>query len=149
MGLSDICNRSVVVTSAKTSVQEAARLMREHHVGSLVVVEETARGRKPVGIVTDRDIVIEVVAARVEPATVTVGEIMGPGLVTARESAEPWETIELMRRRGVRRIPVLSDEGFLVGIVTVDDLLELLAEQLDGLAKAIAAEQTREARSRA
>ena len=148
MGLSDICNRSVVVTSAKTSVQEAARLMREHHVGSLVVVEETARGRKPVGIVTDRDIVIEVVAARVEPATVTVGEIMGPGLVTARASAEPWETIELMRRGGVRRIPVLSDEGFLVGIVTVDDLLELLAEQLDGLAKAITAEQTREARSR-
>ena len=148
MGLSDICNRSVVVTSVKTSVQEAARLMREHHVGSLVVVEETARGRKPVGIITDRDIVIEVVAARVEPATVTVGEIMGPDLVTARESAEPWETIELMRREGVRRIPVLSDDGFLVGIVTVDDLLELLAGQLDGLAKAITAEQTREARSR-
>ena len=148
MGLSEICNRSVVVTAAKTSVQDAARLMREHHVGSLVVVEETARGRKPVGIVTDRDIVVEVVAARVEASTVTVGEIMGPGLVTARETAEPWDTIALMRREGVRRIPVLSDDGFLVGIVTVDDLLEILAEQLDGLAKVITAEQTREARRR-
>ena len=148
MGLSEICNRSVVVTAAKTSVQEAARLMREHHVGSLVIVEETARGRRPVGIVTDRDIVVEVVAARVEPATVTVGEIMGPGLVTARESDEPWETIQLMRQKGVRRIPVLGDDGLLVGIVTVDDLLEIIAEELDGLAKVIAAEQTREVRSR-
>lgn len=148
MGLSELCNRSVVVTLAKTSVEDAARLMREHHVGSLVVVEESARGRRPIGIITDRDIVIEVVAARVAPATVTVGEIMGPELVTAREGDEPWDTIALMRQRGVRRIPVVGADGLLVGIVTVDDLLEIIAEQLDGLAKVISAEQTREARSR-
>jgi len=148
MGLAEICNRSVVMASPKTSVEEVSRLMREHHVGSLVVVEETARGRRPVGIVTDRDVVIEVVAAGVAPATVTVGEIMGPELVTARESDEPWETIRLMRRRGVRRIPVVGDDGLLVGIVTVDDLLEIIAEQLDGLAKVFAAEQSREARNR-
>ena len=148
MGLSEICNRSVVVTPAKTSVQEASRLMREHHVGSLVVVEETARGRRPVGIVTDRDVVIEVVAAGVAPATVTVGEIMRPELVTAREADEAWDTIRVMRQRGVRRVPVVGDDGLLVGIVTVVDLLEILAEQLDGLAKVISAELTREARSR-
>jgi CBS domain-containing protein len=148
MGLSELCSRSVVVSLAKASVEEASRLMREQHVGSVVVVEETARGRRPVGIVTDRDIVIEVVAAGVDPATVTVGEIIGPELVTAREVDEPWDTIRVMRERGVRRIPVVSDDGLLVGIVTVDDLLEILAEQLDGLAKAISAEQSREARSR-
>ncbi len=148
MGLSEICNRSVVVTPAKTSVQEASRLMREHHVGSLVVVEDTSRGRRPVGIVTDRDIVIEVVAAGVDPATVTVGEVMGPELVTARESDQPWDTIRVMREQGVRRIPVVGDDGLLVGIVTVDDLLEILAEQLDGLGKVISAEQKREARTR-
>ena len=148
MGLSEICNRSVVVAAPKASVEEAARLMREHHVGSVVVVEETAQGRRPIGIVTDRDLVVEVIASRVAPATVTVGEIMGPGLVTARESDEPWDTIRLMRREGVRRIPVVGDDGCLVGIVTVDDLLEILAEQLDGLARAIAAEQKREARHR-
>ena len=148
MGLSEICNRSVVVTLAKTSVQEASRLMREHHVGSLVVVEETARGRRPVGLVTDRDVVVEVVAAGVAPVTVTVGEIMGPKLVTARESDEPWDAIRVMRQRGVRRIPVVGDDGLLVGIVTVDDLLETISEQLAGLAKAIATEQSREARSR-
>jgi CBS domain-containing protein len=148
MGLSEICNRSVVVTPAKTSVQDASRLMREHHVGSLVVVEDTSRGRRPIGIVTDRDVVIEVVAAGVDPATVTVGEVMGPELVTARESDEPWDTIRVMRERGVRRIPVVGADGLLVGIVTVDDLLEILAEQFDGLAKVISAEQRREARSR-
>lgn len=148
MGLAELCNRSVVVTLAKTSVQEASRLMREHHVGSLVVVEETARGRRPIGIVTDRDVVVEVVAVGVAPATVTVGEIMGPELVTARETDEPWDTIAVMRQRGVRRIPVVGEDGLLVGIVTIDDLLEILAEQLDGLAKVISAELRREARSR-
>ena len=148
MGLAELCNRSVVVTLAKTPVQEAARLMREHHVGSLVVVEETARGRRPIGIVTDRDVVVEVVAAGVSPATVTVGEIMAPELVSAREADEPWDTIQVMRQRGVRRVPVVGEDGLLVGIVTVDDLLEILAEQLDGLAKVISSELRREARSR-
>jgi len=148
MSLSEICNRLVVVTPAKTSVEEASRLMREHHVGSLVVVEESARGRRPIGIITDRDVVIEVVAAGVAPATVTVGEIMGPELVSAREDDEPWDTIRVMQERGVRRIPVVGKDGLLVGIVTVDDLLEIIADQLDRLAKVISSEQTREARSR-
>jgi CBS domain-containing protein len=148
MGLSEICNRSVVVTPRDTSVEAAARLMREHHVGSLVVVDETARGRKPVGILTDRDIAIEVVAAGVAPASVTVGETMAPDLVTARESDEPWETIRLMRQKGIRRVPVVDAQGLLVGIVTVDDLLEIIAEEIDGLVKVIAAEQSREARTR-
>lgn len=148
MGIGEICNRSVVVTLAKTSVQEASRLMREHHVGSLVIVEETERGRRPIGIVTDRDVVIEVVAAGVAPATVTVGEIMGPELVTAHEGDEAWDTIQLMRQRGVRRMPVVGEDGLLVGIVTVDDLIDLIAEQLEGLARVISAEQTREERIR-
>lgn len=148
MSLCEICNRSVVVTPAKTSVEEASRLMREHHVGSLVVVEESARGRRPIGIITDRDVVVEVVAAGVAPATVTVGEVMGAELVTAREDDEPWDTIRVMQERGVRRIPVVGRDGLLVGIVTVDDLLEIIADQLDGLAKVFSSEQKREARSR-
>jgi CBS domain-containing protein len=148
MGLGEICNRVVVVTTRDTGVDEAARLMREHHVGSLVVVDETAMGRKPAGIVTDRDIVIEVVAAGVAPATVRVGEIMGPELAMAQETDEPWDTIKRMRARGVRRMPVVNGSGVLVGIVTVDDLVETIAEQLDGLVKVIGQEQAREARTR-
>jgi len=148
MGLGEICNRVVVVTTRNTGVGEAARLMREHHVGSLVIVDETALGRKPVGIVTDRDLVIEVVAAGVAPAAVTVGEIMGPTLATARETDEPWDTIKRMRAKGVRRMPVVNGDGVLVGIVTVDDLVETIAEQLDGLVRVIGQEQAREARTR-
>ena len=148
MGLGEICNRVVVVTTRDTRLDEAARLMREHHVGSLVVVDETGRGRKPVGILTDRDIVIEVVAAGVPPETVTVGEVTGAELVTARESDEPWDTIRRMRAKGVRRVPVVTGDGILVGIITVDDLLETIAEQLDGLVKVIGHEQAREARTR-
>jgi len=148
MGLGEICNRVVVVTTRNTATDEAARLMREHHVGSLVVVDETATGRKPAGIVTDRDIVIELVAAGVAPGTVTVGEIMGPELVVARDTDEPWDTIKRMRAKGVRRMPVVNGEGVLVGIVTVDDLVETIAEQLDGLVKVIGQEQAREARTR-
>lgn len=148
MALGEICNRVVVVTTRNTGVDEAARLMREHHVGSLVVVDETALGRKPAGIVTDRDIAIEVVAAGVAPASVTVGEIMGPELVTVQESDEPWDTIQRMRQKGVRRVPVVGRDGVLVGIVTVDDLVETLAEQLDALVKVIGQEQAREARTR-
>ncbi|MCZ7564160.1 MAG: CBS domain-containing protein [Burkholderiales bacterium] len=148
MSLGQLCNRVVVVTTRGTGMDEAARLMREHHVGSLVVVDETALGRKPVGIVTDRDIVIEVVAAGVAPASVTVGDVMGPELVTARESDEPWDTIQRMRAKGVRRVPVVDGEGVLIGIVTVDDLVETVAEQLEGLVKVIGQEQAREARTR-
>jgi len=148
MSLGELCNRVVVVTTRTTGVDEAARLMREHHVGSLVVVDDTAIGRKPVGIVTDRDIVIEVVAAGVAPDSVTVGDVMAPELVTARESDEPWDTIQRMRAKGVRRVPVVDREGALVGIVTVDDLVETVAEELEGLVKVIGQEQAREARTR-
>jgi CBS domain-containing protein len=148
MSLSEICNRSVVVALRSASVEAAARLMREHHVGSLVVVDETARGRRPVGIVTDRDIAIEVVAEGVAPASVTVGEIMAPDLVTAAEADEPWETIGRMRQKGVRRVPVVDDDGLLVGIIAVDDLLEIIAEQLDGLVKVVGVELRPEARVR-
>jgi CBS domain-containing protein len=148
MGLGEICNRVVVVTTRDTRLDEAARLMREHHVGSLVVVDETGLGRMPVGILTDRDIVIEVVAAGVRPDTLTVGEVIGAELVTARESDEPWDTIRRMRAKGVRRVPVVSGDGILVGIITVDDLLETIAEQLDGLVKVIGHEQAREARTK-
>ena len=148
MGISELCSRSVVVTERKTSIEEAARLMREHHVGSLVVVDEDARGRKPVGILTDRDIAIEVVAVGVAPASVTVGEVMAPELVTATLDDEPWQTIQRMRKKGVRRVPVVDAEGLLAGIVSVDDLLEIVSEELDGLVKVIAAELRREARTR-
>jgi len=148
MSVGELCNRTVIVTSRTTRLDEAARLMREHHVGSIVVVDETPAGSQPVGIVTDRDIVIEIVAAGVSPATVTVEEIMAPDLVVAKEGEDLLDTLTRMRAKGVRRVPVVNGAGALLGILSLDDMLGVLAEHVDGLLKVIAQEQAREARTR-
>jgi CBS domain-containing protein len=145
----EICNREVVVAMPETPIAEAAKLMRQYHVGTLVVVEEVDGSRRiPVGIVTDRDIVVEIVAPGLDPAVITVGDIATPELVTARENEGLLETIEIMRHRGVRRLPIVGAEGELVGIVSVDDILETLAEQLGDLARIVERERAREAASR-
>lgn len=145
----EICNRDVVVAARDTPVTAAAKLMRQHHVGSVVVVEDTDGGRRvPVGIVTDRDVVVEIIATALDPDTLTLGDIMAQELVTARETEGLLETMEIMRYKGVRRLPIVGDEGQLVGIVSIDDMLEVLAEELMELTKIVAREQARESQSR-
>jgi CBS domain-containing protein len=148
MTIGEICNRIVVFAHEKMSLSDAAKLMREHHVGSLVVVKEDDPGRTPTGIITDRDIVVEVVAEGIDHKALTVGEIMGGELVTAREQDNMLDVLQLMRRRGIRRVPVVTASGSLAGIVTIDDLLEIVAEELDDVVKAIASERQRETRAR-
>lgn len=147
MRTGQVCNRTVVVVARDTTLAEAAKLMREHHVGSLVVAQNTY-GRKPVGIVTDRDMVVEVMAAGLDYRTLTVGEIMGDKLVVAKETDDTLDTLKLMRARGVRRLPVVTEKGDLAGIVTIDDLLEIVAEELEDVVHAIGNEQSRESRRR-
>lgn len=137
MAIGEICNREVVIAERNMDVPEAARLMRQYHVGTIVIVEDIEGRRKPAGIVTDRDIAIEVVAAGVDPNGLTVGDIMGGDLVTVAETQSIFETIRYMRSRGVRRVPVVDNGGWLVGIVTLDDLLELIAEELNEMTKLI------------
>lgn len=148
MTVGQICNRVVVFAFRNTPLPDAAKLMRENHIGSLVIVDESDRGRIPVGMLTDRDIAIAVVAQGLDPRTLTAGEVMSGELVTANEQDDMLDTLQRMRRRGVRRMPVLTAAGTLAGIVTLDDLLELVAEQLGDVVKAIATEQSREARTR-
>jgi len=149
MTIGEICTRETVFTTRETTVATAARLMRHHHVGTLVVVEEMNGGRRvPVGIVTDRDVVVEVMATGLDPNAITVGDIMGQELVTARESEGVLETMQIMRYKGVRRLPIVDKDGQLVGIVSFDDLLEVLAEQFGELAKIVAREQARETSGR-
>ena len=148
MPVGEICSREVVIAERGLSVVEGARLMRTHHVGDLVVVEEQGGRKVPVGIVTDRDIVVEVVAAGVNPEALTVGDIMGAGVATVRESEGLFESLRYMRDKGVRRMPVVDREGALVGILTLDDLLGLLAEEMTELAKLVSHERQREAAAR-
>lgn len=148
MAIGEVCNREVIVARVEDSVLEAARLMRQYHVGNVVVIEERGDVRVPVGIVTDRDVVVEVVAPGLDPATITVGDIMVSRLATVKESAGVFDTIRYMREKGVRRVPVVKDDGSLAGIVTLDDLLALLAEELDAFAKLMKREQERESAAR-
>lgn len=148
MSISALCNREVIIIGREASIPEAAKLMRGYHVGDLVVVVEKAGLRLPVGILSDRDIVVEVLAQEVEPAAVSVGDIMSTDLVTAREEEDLLDVARRMKLRGVRRVPVVDDRGTLVGILAADDLVELISEQLGDLVGLINAELRHEREKR-
>lgn len=148
MPVSDVCNREVVIVQPGDSVLETAILMRQHHVGDVVVVEERDGTRVPVGIVTDRDLVIEIMAKKLNPSAIKVSDIMFTELVTIKEDAGLYDAIGYMRSKGVRRLPVVTGNGALVGILTMDDLLELLAEELSALDKLVKHEQQKETMNR-
>ena len=148
MNAGEICNREVVIVNRESSIQEAAVLMRKHHVGDVVVVEERQGLRTPVGILTDRDIVIEIVAQNLKADEIQVGDTMSFDLLTATEEDEILETIKRMRGKGVRRIPVVNSAGGLEGIIAVDDLVDLLAEQMADLVGLITTEQRHERQKR-
>jgi len=141
----DICTRIVSIAFPALSIEEAARVMREQRVGSLVVVEEVApEDRQVVGMLTDRDIVTGVVAAQADPHGLCVADIMSRAVVTAREDDSVLDVLALMRRRGVRRVPVVGAHDRLIGLVALDDVLELVAEEMQALAAAVSAAQRHE-----
>lgn len=148
MPLGEICNKEVVTASTEVSVLDAAELMRHNHVGTVIVVEQRDGRTLPVGIVTDRDIVLEIVAPGLDPEVMTVGDIMTPEFSTVKHSAGLFEAIQHMRTMAVRRLPVVDDSGELVGIVTLDDLLVLLADELHALSRLVMREQQNEIHSR-
>jgi len=148
MPIGEFCNREVVFATRETSIPEAAQLMRKFHVGDLVIVDEVDGKRVPVGIVTDRDIVIEIVSQSLDFNEFSVGDIMSPQLISVQEKEGVFETIRLMRAKGIRRIPVVNQEGGLEGIVSADDILDLLAEEMTELAKVVPREQEREAKTK-
>jgi CBS domain-containing protein len=141
MSVGEICNRNVAVVEKERSIQEAAELMRKCHVGDLIVVGYDHNRKIPVGIVTDRDIVVELIAKKIPTDAVTVGDVMSYELVTAMEDDDLLQTLKLMRAKGARRLPVVDSGGSLVGILTVDDIVGLLAETLSDVSKLIERQQ--------
>ncbi|MBJ7311783.1 CBS domain-containing protein [Rugamonas sp. CCM 8940] len=135
MRIGEICTVQTVHCKRDLTVQGAALLMRNHHVGDLVVVEQPNGERVPVGIITDRDIVVSVIALGLDPASLLVGDIMVEELMTASEDEDVYETIERMRFKGIRRVPVVNSLGGLTGIVSIDDLVEFLAEEMGELSR--------------
>jgi CBS domain-containing protein len=148
MNVTLVCNPNVATVSAAESAADAAALMRQQHVGDLIVTEARPGAIVPVGILTDRDIVIGVVAKGVDANAVTVGDTMTRNPLTVREDSSLEFALREMRRRGVRRAPVVRANGDLVGVITVDDALQYLAAQLSRIAELISAEQNAELRAR-
>lgn len=134
MTIRDLCTDYVATVEPDASALEAARRMREHHVGDLIVVQANEHGRRPIGVVTDRDLVVGVMAKSVDPSQVRVSELIGEGVATIREDADLSAGIAKMRANGFRRLPVVSSFGELVGVLTLDDAIDALSAQLASLA---------------
>jgi CBS domain-containing protein len=127
---------------------EAARAMCNAHIGALVVVDRADPQRRPIGILTDRDIVRGELGRSADLFCLTVGEVMTPDPLLLPAALESAEAIDALNRRAVRRAPVIDASGSLVGMVTLDDLLPALAEELAELAKLMGTQAQREGRAR-
>ncbi len=136
----EICNRVVTITYPSMAINEAARLMRERRVGCLISVEElSARQSVVVGVLTDRDIAMGVVAADRDPHGMRVGDVMTKDVVKVREEDSLLDVLAAMRRKGVRRVPVTGPQDVLVGILALDDVMAVLAQQMQAVAQAVSA----------
>jgi CBS domain-containing protein len=136
MRVADICAHDVPCIGADASVRTAAREMRHVHAGCLVVIDQRDPERIPRGIVTDRDIVVDVMALGIDPESLTVADIMARPPATCGENDKLFDAIDIMRLRGVRRLPVVGVRGQLVGLVSVDHITAALGMCLRELSQA-------------
>jgi len=137
MYISEICTHDVVTCARSTGVQELAQLMRDRHVGDVVVVDRGEDGAVPAGIVTDRDIVVRVLAKGLDVDAVTAGDLMGEPLITAFDSEAVHDAIWRMRSAGIRRLPVTDARGVLAGVVTMHDIAAHLAAELADMVRIV------------
>ena len=135
MHISEICKRDVVTCARGASALELAQLMRDRHVGDVVVVDRNEGPTVPVGIVTDRDLVVRVLANGLDSDTVAAGELMREPLITVLGSESVYDAVWHMRRGGIRRLPVVDARGVLLGVVTMDDITAHLAAELADMAR--------------
>lgn len=133
--LGKICVRPVVTTAAQMTVGHAARVMRAKNVGSLVVVN----AGRPIGMLTDRDIAVEVVAQGMDPDSTRVGDVMHKKPVTIQEDVGILDAAKTFARTGVRRLPVVTAKGVLIGVIAIDDLIILLGNEMGHMAGALSA----------
>jgi CBS domain-containing protein len=143
MNVADVCQRNTVIARAFDDLTIAAQLMREKHVGYIVVVEPAFEENtfKPVGVVTDRDMVVSVIAREADPRGLRVGDVMTREPVVADDTEALGTALQKMRKIGVRRLPVVGSRGELVGVISLDDIIDSLVGELQNVAGAIRSEQ--------
>lgn len=130
MTAAELCTRTVIVTSPGAPLSEAARLMREQHVGCLVAVRETEDGRQVLGVLTDRDIVTTVMAREADASKLRVEDVMMSDVVCVGEGDSLHDVLATTRRHRVRRVPVVGPQQRLVGMIATDDVLRALTGEL-------------------
>lgn len=135
MRISELCKRDVVTCPRDTSAAQVAKLLRDGHVGDVVVVERRNGKTMPVGIITDRDLVVHVLAAKVDAETVVASDLITGELTTAEESEDIYDALWHMRSKGVRRLPIVDDHGALVGVLAMDDVMQYLGDAMSQLAR--------------
>lgn len=141
MRAGELCIREVFTAQRDESVGAVARRMSDLNVGDLIVVDDQETSR-PIGIITDRDLVVHVLARSDRiPTQVTVGDVMSPELVTAREDDDIETVVARLRMHAIRRIPVVDGEGRLQGIVSLDDLLDWIGEQVAAMSRLVRRQQ--------
>jgi CBS domain-containing protein len=140
--------KSVVAILKSASLNDAAKLMRDAHVGDLVVIEQQGPDAMPVGILTDRDIVLSTIALGIDPRALRVEDIMSPDPITADVGDGLAHIVSLMKEHGCRRIPLVNAKGALVSIVAADDVISVLATELASLAALPGMQMTAEAQRR-
>ncbi|MFZ1059203.1 MAG: CBS domain-containing protein [Candidatus Rokuibacteriota bacterium] len=131
--IGQVCIKPVVTASAETTIQKAAQMMRARNVGALVV----ARNGKAQGVLTDRDIAVDVVARGKDPAAVRVGQVMRKNPAVIRADKGILDATKILGAKGVRRLPVVKAGGKLVGIIALDDLMMLLGSEMGNIATAL------------
>lgn len=137
MSIAQLCKRDIVTIDTSATLREAAALMRSRHVGALVVTVAGGSGEQAVGMLTDRDLVVEILARDFDPGEVKVGQLASRHLASVPGSADIGEAVAVMQQSGVRRLLVSEDDGSITGFISADDLLDALAGELSGLAQAM------------
>jgi len=146
--LQDFATSQVAVVEPETTALMVSKLMRKHHVGALVVVE-AGGGNRPIGIVTDRDLVLELMSEGLDPEIFTAGDIMSVDLVLGHPEMDAMEAVQLMKLHRLRRLVIADKNGSLAGIVAMEDLLVLLTRELADLTTGVAGARDREVTERA
>lgn len=148
MDIATLCKRQVVIVDSEAALRDAAVLMRDHHVGALVVTD-SAEVPRVLGVVTDRDLALGALAGELDAAAVPVGQLASDALVAIAGTASLQEAVDAMEQNGVRRLLVTDDDDGVIGFISADDVVEAIAVELAGLASALRSGIARESAEQA
>ena len=143
MKVKDIYTRGTVHIPRSRTLQEAAIQMRDQHIGALVVTDGAANDHVA-GVVTDRDMVVRAVAKGASPVATTVGDVMTDGVMSVPQTTDVSDAMQTMFSHGIRRLAVTDDDGGVVGVLSLDDVIQAMSHELSQLASIVRSEQQRE-----